>query len=436
MLALQATPSTSRFYSNSSSPGKTSAATHLVTTQIRPSTNLYSSPGAASDSEAKSAIGDYIAHGLGFARSLSASTAFTSRRFSITAHDIADDSSTSSGTVRDITTLPYANASSLLEAEARNYIANSSNITIAYSGLCWDQWTQFWSLAAIIRTISPEVSTQTQLFTFTDTKPGSIIESYTTTTDSQVERWDNGSLETDFYTDTETIWNSETVTYTDSDVFTVITNFRTRSIDNPSCVLPSVETHCQSLWDEYGRYVNPLHSNSPTSTPPPCTQAIMAPDACDGLRSSFFYSVSSADVGWGGPPVLDDADAGWSQVTINGSITSTWPAHQSFGPGCTMGCRDCKFTAKKAKLLYWPVTLSASNMTHNASVTDLVTVVSHNTTFTSPTGRCQTFRHCPLRWRSVRSVASRYFHLRALMLLCLSHVLSRSFVTKKKSDSS
>jgi hypothetical protein len=86
---------------------------------------------------------------------------------------------------------------------------------------------------------------------------------------------------------------------------------------------------------------------------------------------------------------LTTTEASNGHIAIITSNVLFWDPSSSFAPGCTLGCQSCQINGGTVQLIYWPpasstwINGSYSAISGNSS--EMVTIATLGTTFTSPT---------------------------------------------------
>ncbi|KAK3659422.1 hypothetical protein LTR56_001312 [Elasticomyces elasticus] len=261
------------------------------------------------------------------------------------------------------------------------YWSNSS-----YSGTCWSQWEQYWSLSDKLQPSTQLVTTtRTLISTFASASTYYLATSKPLSTSVSTKTWyQTGSEANHDAFATFTNENTYTVvlggessipTSTGPTTYETVTEittwqrneFVTSRIDAPDCRLPSVVRQCQLEWNQW------LAAGAIRTRRPACSQASMNSGQCTTAISAFYASVPVH--GYEGIPA-------W---LTNGSSTF-WPT--------TMSCQQCAITGNNVKLLYWPPmnatavedeTRTAYPSRLSSNGTKARTAVFDGVTLTSPT---------------------------------------------------
>lgn len=390
-------------------------ATSVVTTTTTSSSSISSSKGVAA----------FIASGLGLGTSTSDVASTTSQAAVTYVRVSYSTTSTASGTGLAGSTNLTA-GSGFLSASAssnRSTIYSSSNFSsptgssslfnnFTYTGDCWAQWNQFWTLES-----SVESQSETSTYTTTTVETLSLFTFWTSEilVTVIVTVYDGAFAQTTFTTisTSESLPTSAAPTTTITTVETFEDDSPSRStaiITHPPCVLPSIVAQCQSSWDDWAihQYSSPnIPDNGPSgcsygetaspcgaewstwssiedawddgfnAPPPKCSQASVSGSICSGLISSYLSVAEEYDGEVDGH--IGEATTFWTSNGI-GMASEYWPSSSTFAPGCSLGCQNCRIDGGTVQLLYWsPVTDSIRN------ATEIVTSVGLGTTFTSPT---------------------------------------------------
>jgi hypothetical protein len=392
-----------------SRPPSSSALTSLVL----PTDQQYSSPNVHIN------VGDFVAAGMDITRTTNAySTANPS-----TATDSDDSALTSS-----IPTTPETTSPTI-----------SGNYTLDFTRDCWEQWNSYWSATSSASSAWTWVYVPTtSTYIFTEWSISETTERLFDTTTVTVKN--SAFPQTTFTTVTETsiayVPLASSPTSTIEKVLTwnngYITSLCGGTIVQPTCILPSLVTECQSSWEDwvskkYESYpeaptecssyeykavsLQPESCQAPLSSysyavsvvgknhyrsPPPCSQATVTGALCstlvsDFLRTAKYYNQQTDGVVAGGMTytTLTTTEASNGHIAIITSNVLFWDPSSSFAPGCTLGCQSCQINGGTVQLIYWPpasstwINGSYSAISGNSS--EMVTIATLGTTFTSPT---------------------------------------------------
>ncbi|KAK3648802.1 hypothetical protein LTR56_007242 [Elasticomyces elasticus] len=223
-----------------------------------------------------------------------------------------------------------------------------------YSGTCWSQWEQYWSL-------SEDLQPLTQLVTTTRTLVSTLASASTYYFATSEPLSTSISTKTWYQTGSEANHNAF-ATFTNENTYTVVlggetsiatstgpttyetvtelttwqrNEFVTPRINAPDCTLPTIIPQCQLAWNQW------IAAGAVRTRRPACSQASINSGQCTTAISAFYASVPVH--GYEGVPA-------W---LTNGSSTF-WPTSMSYAPSCTLGCQQCAITGNNVKLLYWP----------------------------------------------------------------------------------
>ncbi|KAK5736118.1 hypothetical protein LTR17_007640 [Elasticomyces elasticus] len=223
-----------------------------------------------------------------------------------------------------------------------------------YSGTCWSQWEQYWSLSDDLQPSTQLVTTtRTLISTFASASTYYLATSEPLSTSVSTKTW--------YQTGSEANHNAF-ATFTNENTYTVVlggetsiptstgpttyetvteittwqrNEFVTSRINAPDCTLPSIVPQCQLEWNQW------VAAGAVRTRRPACSQASINSGQCNTAISAFYASVPVH--GYEGVPA-------WQ---TNGSSTF-WPTSMSYAPSCTLGCQQCAITGNNVKLLYWP----------------------------------------------------------------------------------
>lgn len=425
-----------------------------LTPSIMSSTEKLSSPNV----EIKpSNVGDFIAAGIGMSHSVGTAMGeappliFPSNTTKL--EEPTPVSASSSMSI--ISTPPMTTPSSTADQEETSNILITSratmitigpvtgNHTISFAGGCWEQWSLYWSadsLASKTWSWYPTLtttSTRTESFwaysgsvknfsgtTTVTVKYGAFVQStYTTLT------------KTSFSYSISTSSLITTVVKFDTQIFGGVSQyFANATILQPTCVLPTRVSECQTSWENwltrhyvqdpiwpttgcagYGyegsssqslscqtrlsSYLSELSAVESfryhnTATLPSCTQAAITGALCSSVIGEVLNSAKHFSPQKDGAVVLNmpttykTTQESNARTAIVTSDIWSWDPTFSVAPGCTLGCQSCQINGGTVKLIHWlPMSSTWIDGTYSAiseSSNKTVTVLTLGTTLTSP----------------------------------------------------
>ncbi|GAB7351855.1 hypothetical protein MBLNU459_g2412t2 [Dothideomycetes sp. NU459] len=297
-------------------------------------------------------IAAYIASGMGLGASTGNVVSTTSQAGITYAQSSYSASSTASGiglaSFTNATADPDSRGASASLNRSASYVGSSNFLTstgsssafknFTYTGDCWAQWNQFWTLNA-----SSKPQTETSSYTTTTVE---TLSDYTYWTSDilmtvVVTVSDGAFAQTTFTTisTSESYPDSAVPTATVTRVETIQTEYPSgignlsATITPPPCILPSIVAQCQSSWHNWAihQYASPdVPGNGPSgcsydawddeefAPTPICRQASVSGSICSGLISSY---LSVAEVYQGEDNGrIGDATTFW---TSNGTVSKT-----------------------------------------------------------------------------------------------------------------
>lgn len=252
------------------------------------------------------------------------------------------------------------------------------------NGSCWDRWSAYWDSSASMTTgLATWTPSTIEVTEFAQVDTSTVFHTTATVTASDGDF----AVETYITTETTTSYNltfgAPTSTLTIGRRLTsgITTMPAYSNLPKPRCTLPSFVPQCQASWELWAsrQYLEaPIEPNGPSgcagtratiaacssawsswnsvgddwdryyrTSDPPCSQASISGSICAGLTSS--YLGLGYEYYEGG--AVGDATSSFSANGTTG-VSTYWPTHTAFAPGCTLGCGGCQVSGRSVQLLY------------------------------------------------------------------------------------
>ena len=360
-------------------------------------------------------VGDYVAHGLGYSKTLSPSNSIVSTKLRL-----------------------FSNITS-----ASSIIATANSAHNGSVDECWTSWSSFWSISSIDFSVSWFAATfkttgeSTSFYTYTRTAQQSSVRTSIETFASTSYAVDGGHTlsstvlkSTSTYTETEKSLPQSTIVETES-IALGTRVYSSRSLPpKPTCKLPRVVSQCQNQYESWitteltptltppshcdliAGYDYALMSFIPSLQPacakqysastysydasmyaaksPLCSQASIGGALCQSIRDNYIAFQDQGNAAfvpavymWKQAAVLFSQGTQGMLAGTGSSTVWTWPTSSTLNvPSCTLSCGRCGIVGGTVQLLYWPQGAQTAVVPYSQAP---MTVDALGTTLTSPT---------------------------------------------------